>query len=155
MLLSVQCWLDVTTIIANIVTILGILGLVGIGISLIRNRFSIKTVTVKIKKTGTYTNYNSPSLQQRISISIDLLNSTDKTFFVTGIIFSFSKCEIDLKSENKNYPMDNIVRNICIDAFAAKTITGWIEVPKEFKLPDNFSVKIKTTVKDLNYNLNF
>ena len=141
----------ITTIIANIVTILGIVTLISIAIKVLKNRFSTKTISLLIKQTGDYPNYNTN--KRHLAFSIDILNSTNKVFFVTGIIFELDGKNFNLSSENKNYPNDNIIRNICISAFEAKTITGWIEIPIYFNLPTTTDLKIKTTIKDLIYKV--
>ena len=154
-LLAVQSWVDITTIIANIVTILGLSSLVLIGISLIKNRFSKKTVTAQIEHSEPNTNYNSPSCDKNISFSIDLFNSTDKTFFVTGVFITLNKQTFQLVYKNKSNTKENVVKNVCVEAFAAKTIEGRIEFSNKITLPKTYSVTIKTTLKDLTFDLDF
>lgn len=139
----------IVTLIANAITIGGVIKIVLLCKSLIKNTFSNKTVEINVQHK-----IETPfmGISKAICFDIDVANCTDKYFCITKIIVEFSPTLFfELKNGTPNHRSGNAVKNISFVGHEAKTISGFIEMSKEIELPKSVTVKLNNTYNDLNY----
>ena len=149
---TITDWVNWTTIAANIATVLGV---IGIAITLkifLRNRVSTKSCRIQIDVVGVSI-HDSDSDDLRVNI--DLLNFTDKQFFIYEIIFSFAGKEFILqkyKCDNRNLIYLDQVKHLFIAPHESLSFFGNLLIPSNTKPPQKAKITIKTTEKTLIYD---
>ena len=146
-------WVNLTTIAANIATVLGVIGVAITVIVFFKNKVTKKTIQIKVTAINTSFFYEE---NKRVHFEIDLYNFTNKQFFITAIELVISGqhaifSELYQPYHNAHYETRDI-KNIGVLPHEAITISGFIEIPRTIQLPEQITVLIDTTEKNLSFS---
>lgn len=150
--IDISDWVNWTTIAANIATVLGVIGVAITVLVFFKNKVTKKTIQIKVTALNSSFFYEE---NKRVHLEIDLYNFTNKQFFITTIDFviddqraTFS--ELYQPYYNSHWETRNI-KNVGVLPHEAMTIEGFIEIPDNIKLPEQITVLIGTTEKNLSF----
>lgn len=155
MILSFQKWLEWSTLLANVSTIIGVVGIIVIIISIYKNRLTKKTFECNCKILKTEKTEDS----YFVYIDLKLLNFTEKDFFISAITFFYKNQSFILKEFYSPYlnglMYTRDIKDISVSSHESKTISGHIELPLTEEKNCCLYVELKTTEKTLIYNYPF
>lgn len=149
---TISDWVNWTTIAANIATVLGVIGVAITVLVFFKNKVTKKTIQIKITALNTSFFFEE---DKRVHLDLDLYNFTNKQFFITTIEFVINDqhatfSELYQPYYNSRYETRDI-KNISVIPHEAMTIKGFIDIPDNIKLPEQITVLIGTTEKDLSF----
>lgn len=148
----IQSWINWTSLLANIATILGATSVIFVAISLFRNRISIRKLKIKIKLNEL--RYHDKT-RIRLPIEIDFLNFTDKEFSINRVALMLNQEYFLLEDYVvfSNIVDNREIKNIFVIPHESLTIAGYFEFANDAKIPNQTQLIIYTTQKKLVYKI--
>lgn len=147
--IELEITVAVFSLLANIVTVCGVVSIVLLCRNLVKNTISNKSIEIGVRHEE---HKDFARARKKLAFEIDIENHTDKFFTITKIIIEFSPLiKFVLYNKLSQIEKNSIVKNISLLGHEAKTVYGEIEMDEKVKIPNEIVIYLENTFSKLKF----